>query len=193
IARAQEARAIRVVKLRMSGASGVLAEHNTEVVRAVAAVCGELGIELVSLFMADALHDALACGEAIADAYFFRWRPVSAERDGEAIEAIRDLLRQGKMIAIQIAIPDHEALLVHLRWLRELATDDLLMRSANIAWDVGLDGEAPFFAASVCQRDGDRVRELAAARHLLTQLGIPIRPAVAPFQFHPGCPLLVPQ
>jgi hypothetical protein len=190
---AHQARAIRTVKLRLCGASRALARRNSEILSAVAAVCHELDIKLVSLLIGDELHDALACSEAVADAYFFRWRPVSADHDGEALEAIRGLLRRGKLVAIQIAARDREALRAQQGWFQELATDDLLMRNPNAAWDVGVDdGDRPFFAASVCHRGADRVRELAAARGLLTDLGLPLRPAVAPFQFHPGCPLLVP-
>ncbi len=193
ITAARQARTIRTVKLRLCGASSALARRNAEVLSAVGAACRELGVELVSLLMGDDLQDALACGDGLADAYFFRWRPSSAERDGEALEAIRGLLRRGKLVAVQIAVRDREALCAHQDWFRALAGDEPLMRSPNVAWDVGLDDPGrPFFLASVCHRDPDRVRELAAARGLLTELGVPLRPALSPFQFHPGCPLLLP-
>lgn len=194
ITSAHAARSIRTVKLRLCGASSALARRNAEVLSAVAAVCRELELELVSLLMGDALGDALASRGAGADAFFFRWRPASADQDGEALEAIRGLLRRGKLVAVQLAVRDREALRAHEGWLRELAADELLMRHPNAAWDVGLDdGERPFFLASVCHRGDDQVRELAAARGLLTELGIPLRPALAPFQLHPGCPLLLPR
>lgn len=189
-----EARTIRTVKLRLCGASPELARRNAEILAAVAVTCHELDLELVSLLMGDALQDALASSKAVANAYFFRWRPISADRDGKALEAVRGLLRRGKMVAIQIAARDHETLRTHKDWFEELAADDLLMRHPNAAWDVGVDDdERPFFLASVCHRDDDRVAELAAMRRLLTDFGIPLRPALAPFQFHPGCPLLLPQ
>jgi radical SAM protein with 4Fe4S-binding SPASM domain len=143
--------------------------------------------------MGDAVHDALAAGEAGADAYFFRWQPISADRDGDALEAIRGLLRRGKLVAIQIAAAGRDALAPHRRWLHELADDDQLVRHPGAAWDAGIvDAARPFFAAAVCHRDAARIAELAAMRRYLTDLGIPVRPGLAPFQFHPGCPLLVP-
>ena len=159
--------------------------------------------------MADELQDALACAapdasagsaggeranEAMFDAFFFRWRLGGPERDAAALDAVRGLISRGKLVALQLAVRDLAALRAQQDWLRALATDRALMRSPNVAWDVGLEDAArPFFVASVCHRDPASVDALAEARELLTALGVPLRPALAPFQFHQGCPLLLPQ
>lgn len=191
IREARAAHACSTVKLRLCGATRADAARNARTLAAARAVTDELGVSLISLLMGEALHDACGAAQGPAvDAYFFRWRPAAREHDAPALDAVRALLAQGKLVAIQLALAAGAELAAHTAALAALALDRELTHHPNLAWDVALvEPGLPFFAAATCQRQ--RCSELDALRAELTALGLPLRPALAPYSLHPGCPLLL--
>ncbi len=191
IAAARAAGPLELVKLRLRSA-GAPIELDAAFLAAVGDRCRRLGVGLTTLWMGERLADTLRVRGDLADSFYFRWQP-GTDDDDHALDGLRNLVRLGKLIAVQIAIDDGSALLRQRRRLRSVAADPALVRARNLTWDVSVaagDG-GPGFLPGVCHRQPGAAARLARGRRVLTTLGIPVRPAIAPFHQHPGCPLLI--
>lgn len=180
-------------KLRLcSGGAESIASRGAALA-AVREACEREGVTLVAMWTAEQLEEARSVAGVSAEAFFFRWelgRAGSGSRRA-VLEAARDLVAQGKSIVIQLAISRLDEIERCSDTIRWAARQPELVRGGRCLWDVTVASEEHpvYFLPSVCLEFSDPAFDLlATARDELSRLGIRVRPAIAPYRMHPGCP-----